>query len=97
MTSEQHGEAGQRSGEAARGGGPGGFPRVRAGRGGHRSPGCHVPRSLPRADQGEEKDAPRGGGHAAVGLSRPPEAAHSGSGPSCGAAASTWPAQQGLV
>ena len=42
----QHGEAGQRSGEGARGGSLGGFPRVRAGRSGHRSAGCHIPRPL---------------------------------------------------
>ena len=35
-------KAGQRSGESARGGGTGGFPRVRVGRSGYHSTGCHV-------------------------------------------------------
>ena len=93
----QHGEAGYRSGEGARGGSPGGFPRVSAGRSSHRSAGCHVPRPIPRDGQGEKEAAPGSRGHAAVGLNRPPEAAHSGSGPSSCAAASTWPSPQVIV
>ena len=62
---------------------------MRAGRSGHQSAGCHVLQSIPRADQGEEEAAPGDWCHTAVGLRGPPEAAHGGSNPGGGAAAST--------
>ena len=71
----QHSQAGQRTREGARGGGSGGFPCVHVGRSSHRSAGCHVPRPIPRTDQGEEEAAPGDWCHVAVGLRGPPEAA----------------------
>ena len=53
------------------------------------SAGCHVPRPIPRTDQGKEEAAPGDWCNAAVGLRGPPEAAHGGSDPGGGAAASS--------
>ena len=92
----QHSEAGQRSREEARGGGPGGFPLVSAGRA-VTGPLDATYRGPYRVLIKERKKLLLEVGATRQWVSRPPEAAHSGIGPSCGAAASTWQAQQVLV
>ena len=70
-----------------KGGHPGGFLRLRAGGGGYRTAGCHVPRSIPRAGEREEEAAVGDRSHADLGLSGSGQAAHQCSDPSSSPAA----------
>ena len=71
--------------------------KEKEGGGSHRTAGCHVPQSLPRAGEREEEAAAGDRSHADVGLSGSAQAAHRCSDPSSGPAAPTWASAEEMI
>ena len=70
------------------------FKGQRARRSCHWAAGCHVPRSIPRAGQGEEEAVLGDRCHADVGFCGPPEAARGCKDSGGSSTTHTWPAAQ---